>query len=251
VHDDALIGAHWLATLVEAARRRPATGLVGSRGAVLFDDATTAVLARGEPGAEAAVDYCSSSALLVRREAWDAVGGMDESLFPAGYGDVALALRVRSAGWDVRCEPTATVEHAAGGSLPAGYRAWLHARNRERFAATWAAELAEQEPPGPDGVGRALERAARRPRRPRPTALEKRQPCTETVEQRAWRFARLELALQRMYIAAQDAALQAAREETVRVSEALHDELRQVHARAAAEIALRDDELRKVFGDSR
>ena len=249
VHDDALVGERWLSTLVDAARRSPATGLVGSRGAALFSDATTAVLAPGEPAAEAPVDYCSSCALIVRREAWDAVGGMDEALFPAGYGDVALALRLRSAGWDVRCEPAAAVEHAAGGSLPGNYRAWLHARNRERFIATWGPVLAEQEPPGPDAVARALARAARRPLRSRMATPEPQPPRVESDEQRALRFARLELALQRAYITSHDAALQDAREETMRVSETLHAELRRVHARAAAEIAARDNELRKARGE--
>jgi hypothetical protein len=196
------------------------------------------------------VDYCSSSALIVRREVWDAVGGMDETLFPAGYGDVSLALRVRAAGWEVRCEPSAAVAHQAGGSLPASYRAWLHERNRERFASTWAAMLAEQEQPGPDATARALRRAAGRPLRPQVVTPEARPPSTETAEQRAWRFARLELTLQRTYIARQDAALQTAREETFQISETLHDELRRVHARAATEIALRDDELRKARGES-
>lgn len=56
------------------------------------------------------VDWVSGAAMLLRREAFDEVGGMDERFFLA-YGDVDLCLRLRRAGWGVVYEPRARAIH--------------------------------------------------------------------------------------------------------------------------------------------
>lgn len=61
------------------------------------------------PAREAAV--VSGAALMVRREAWEQLGGMTERLF-LYVDDVDLAWRARLLGWSVRFVPAATVEHA-------------------------------------------------------------------------------------------------------------------------------------------
>ena len=50
------------------------------------------------------VGFCSGAALVVRREAWDAVGGFDERYFMYGE-DLDLSLRLRLAGWGVGIAP--------------------------------------------------------------------------------------------------------------------------------------------------
>ena len=57
------------------------------------------------------VSFASGAALVVRREAWDAVGGFDPAYFMYGE-DVDLSLRLRLAGWGVGIVPAARVEHA-------------------------------------------------------------------------------------------------------------------------------------------
>jgi GT2 family glycosyltransferase len=57
------------------------------------------------------VGFCSGTALVVRREAWDALGGFDERYFMYGE-DLDLSLRLRLAGWGVGIEPAARVVHA-------------------------------------------------------------------------------------------------------------------------------------------
>jgi N-acetylglucosaminyl-diphospho-decaprenol L-rhamnosyltransferase len=56
------------------------------------------------------VGFCSGAALVVRRDAWNAVGGFDERYFMYGE-DLDLSLRLRLAGWGVGIAPAARVAH--------------------------------------------------------------------------------------------------------------------------------------------
>jgi N-acetylglucosaminyl-diphospho-decaprenol L-rhamnosyltransferase len=63
--------------------------------------------------AAADVDWVSGACFLVRREAWDDVGGFDPSYFMY-LEDVDLCWRLGRAGWRVRYEPAAEVLHVQG-----------------------------------------------------------------------------------------------------------------------------------------
>jgi GT2 family glycosyltransferase len=67
-------------------------------------------LAYGAPSALSEVHWVSCAAMLLRREAFDEVGGMDEAFFLA-WSDVDLCLRLRRAGWRVFYEPRARAIH--------------------------------------------------------------------------------------------------------------------------------------------
>lgn len=56
------------------------------------------------------VSFASGAALVIRREAWDAVGGFEDAYFMYGE-DLDLSLRLRLAGWGVGVTPEARVEH--------------------------------------------------------------------------------------------------------------------------------------------
>ena len=58
----------------------------------------------------------SACALLVRREAWDAVGGFDEDYHPAYYEDVDFCLALEAAGYEVWVDPRSDVVHAESAS---------------------------------------------------------------------------------------------------------------------------------------
>ena len=82
----------------------------------------------------------SGSALLVRRAAWDAVGGFDEDFFMYGE-DLDLCARIGDAGWTIWYEASAGVEHARGASsrqvpIRSLYRfhqaMWLYHRKHHR-----------------------------------------------------------------------------------------------------------------------
>jgi N-acetylglucosaminyl-diphospho-decaprenol L-rhamnosyltransferase len=74
------------------------------------------------------VSFASGAALVVRREAWDRVGGFDERYFMYGE-DLDLGLRLWLGGYEVGLAPAARVEHAY--EFAKGERKWqLLERNR-------------------------------------------------------------------------------------------------------------------------
>ena len=82
------------------------------------------------------VDQPAAACLLVRRAAFDAVGGFDEGFRPAWFEDVDFCRRLRAAGWRILLEPRARVVHEGGVSMRAlGYadfsRIWY--RNLLRY----------------------------------------------------------------------------------------------------------------------
>jgi len=85
--------------------------------------------------AAADVDWVAGNHFLVRRRAWDEVGGFDESFFMY-MEDVDLCWRLRRAGWRSGYEPAARVTHAIGRSTDqTPYRMILaHHRSLLRYA---------------------------------------------------------------------------------------------------------------------
>jgi len=82
------------------------------------------------------VSWLSGCALLLRREAFESVGGFDPGYF-LYVEDVDLGERLRAAGWRLRYEPAAVVEHRVGASTSrARLRAlWHHAVSLDRYLA--------------------------------------------------------------------------------------------------------------------
>jgi GT2 family glycosyltransferase len=81
------------------------------------------------------VPWAIGAFLLVRRSAWDAVGGFDERQWMYAE-DLDLGWRLRRAGWATRYEPRAVVHHVSGASAST---AWGDEGRRERWQrATYA-----------------------------------------------------------------------------------------------------------------
>ena len=81
------------------------------------------------------VEWVSGTAMLLRREAFEAVGGFDEDYFMY-VEDVDLCWRMHEAGWGVHYERGAGVIHAIGGSSEARPLRMIAAHHRSllRFA---------------------------------------------------------------------------------------------------------------------
>ncbi|MBI4472928.1 MAG: glycosyltransferase family 2 protein [Acidobacteria bacterium] len=65
------------------------------------------------------VDQPAAAALMVRRDAYEEVGGFDEQFYPAWYEDVDFCLRLRARGWEIYYTPTAEFLHEGGYSAEA------------------------------------------------------------------------------------------------------------------------------------
>ena len=83
------------------------------------------------------VDCLAATALLVRRSAFDAVGGFDESYFLYGE-DLDLCRRLRQAGWRLLALPDVWAEHVGGASAESAVARELYWwRGTMSFAARW------------------------------------------------------------------------------------------------------------------
>jgi N-acetylglucosaminyl-diphospho-decaprenol L-rhamnosyltransferase len=60
-------------------------------------------------------DWILGAALAIRRQAFEAVGGFDETYF-LYHEEVDLCHRLRKAGWEIHYTPVATVRHVGGAS---------------------------------------------------------------------------------------------------------------------------------------
>jgi GT2 family glycosyltransferase len=78
-------------------------------------------------------EWLSGACLLVRRSAFEALGGFDEGFF-LYCEDMDLCVRMRAAGHRVRYEPGATARHEGGHSAPRASLYAVLARSRVRFA---------------------------------------------------------------------------------------------------------------------
>jgi GT2 family glycosyltransferase len=80
------------------------------------------------------VDWAIGAFLLVRRAAWDAIGGFDDQQWMYAE-DLDLGWRMAQAGWSTRYEPNAKVLHH---SSAATIQAWGDARRAQWMRSTYA-----------------------------------------------------------------------------------------------------------------
>jgi GT2 family glycosyltransferase len=184
LNDDAAVAAGWLEALLSAAESDAQVAAAGSlvltpdgrieeAGRVLWRDGVSHGIAQGRkpdavtPAQPREVDSCSGCSLLVRRSAWEAVGGFDERYYPAYYEDADLCLKLRAKGWGVLCAPGSQVRHQRSASTTMLWRRFLGLRNHRLFVQRWEQELGCFEPrprdsPTVQEIDRAAEGAGKR-----------------------------------------------------------------------------------------
>jgi GT2 family glycosyltransferase len=141
-NDTAPLDGEWLSEMMALARR-PEVGAVGAK--LLFPDGKIqhggVALGvgwgspadhpyMGEPGAAPGywgrlqvtqdLSAVTAACMLTRRGVYDAVGGLDETVFAVSFNDVDYCLKLREAGHLVVWTPYAQLLHEAGGSQRAG-----------------------------------------------------------------------------------------------------------------------------------
>lgn len=173
LNSDAIVTPGWLPPLVARLQTDPHVGAVvpcllhqdgtlQEAGSLVGCDASTRAYGDGDdPGRPPyrfarVIDYGSAACLLMRRDAFGAVGGFDVVYDRAYCEDVDLALSLRQHGWVSMYEPASTVVHLRHGSSSAAEAEALVLANRAILRQRWAAEL-DQRP--------TLEDIDRRPHR--------------------------------------------------------------------------------------
>jgi GT2 family glycosyltransferase len=175
LHDDAVAAPDWLGALIGCASEHHDAAVTGrvvfgdgrlqSTGCILWRDGTTTQIGYGEPDERERhdrrrlVDYGSRRC-------------SNQSLYPAYYVDLDLAMALRRVGTTVVYEPLARTTHHQWTTASAPVRDVAVAVNRARFLHKWGDQLADQEiaPERGDAVAtaravtRALARCAARPR---------------------------------------------------------------------------------------
>ena len=187
LQDDSIPGPDLITALVARAEAVPDAGAIGAL-ALNHDDEvldpgmvvwrsglTCAGLINGSRRPDdyvesRAVDYHGSVGMLIRRTAWESVGGLDDAFYPAYYGDVDLCFRLRERGWRVLVEPRAQVRHIGGASTALGFRQFLTLDLRERFITRHEAALRRhgEADSSPAAVDVEVARAAASPPGPPP-----------------------------------------------------------------------------------
>jgi GT2 family glycosyltransferase len=162
-NNDIEVQPGWLASLLECGESSPDVAIVTPKylypdgslaeaGGLIWRDGTGANYGRGGDPSDChyeyrrEVDYGSAAALLVRKSAWQEVGGFDERFLPMYYEDTDLCFGLRALGYRVLFEPRAHVIHhegaTAGVDLASGPKRH-QAVNRHKFAEKWALSLGE------------------------------------------------------------------------------------------------------------
>lgn len=80
-------------------------------------------------------DMLTGSCLLLKRTAWDEVGGLDESYRIGYWEDTDLCLALRHAGYRLRYTPASVVIHEGGHSGASGHQ--FYQQNKELFHRRW------------------------------------------------------------------------------------------------------------------
>ncbi len=154
VNQDAEIDRGWCRQVLRRFAADPRIAVVGSK--ILYPDRVTIQHAggilpsplfladhhgyrqadEGQFNTVADVDYVTGAALALRRDVFDALGGLDERFFPAYFEEADYCTRARAAGYRVVYDPAAVAIHRESASTvrdSAQYYAWYH-RNRLRYA---------------------------------------------------------------------------------------------------------------------
>ncbi|MGI9116036.1 MAG: glycosyltransferase [Gaiellales bacterium] len=103
----------------------------------------------GEPDGPRPIDWSLGAFLLIRRTAWDDVGGFDEAFAPLYVEEIELQWRLWQRSWEIWQEPAAEVVHAhqaASDGAFLDHRTVWHLRNVGRFIRRHPTVLAGQAP---------------------------------------------------------------------------------------------------------
>ncbi|MEO6755176.1 MAG: glycosyltransferase [Chthoniobacteraceae bacterium] len=173
LNNDAVIRPGSLAAAIRAIESSSDIGAVGGRlilpcgtlqeaGSIVWNDGSCLGYGRGlgpddyQVLFRRDVDYCSGAFLLIRRTAFEKLGGLDEAFSPAYYEEVDFCMRLWATGLRVVYEPGIVVDHFEFASSTQSEDAIaLQLRNRELFCTKHTDALATRFKPDSANILRA------------------------------------------------------------------------------------------------
>ena len=176
LNNDAVIRPGSLAAAFQAIENSSDIGAVGGRlilpcgtlqeaGSIVWNDGSCLGYGRGLAPDDCQVlfrrdvDYCSGAFLLIRRTAFERLGGLDEDFSPAYYEEVDFCMRLWADGLRVVYEPKVVVDHFEFASSTQSEDAIaLQLRNRQLFCIKHADVLATRFKPDSANILRARHR---------------------------------------------------------------------------------------------
>lgn len=164
LNNDTQVQEGWLDSLLAVFKDDPLAGIVGSKliypsghlqeaGAALKRDGQVDLIGLNENpllpnyNFRRRVDHCSGASILIERDLFFRLGGLDEAFAPAYYEDCDLSLRAQAIGRHVVYEPRSLVIHHLSVSTAAQpkEKMSLIAQNRVKYLDRWQAELADRD----------------------------------------------------------------------------------------------------------
>ena len=161
LNNDTVVHEGWLGPLVRLADSDPKIGIVGCKllnrdgtvqeaGGALLDDGWGRPHGAGQDPTlpefnyVREVDVVIGASFLVRRAAFEAVGGFDDRYAPAYYEEFDLAFALRSRGLRVMYQPASVVTHLDGSTYGKAERDAHSLRNHAKFCRKWADAVGAQ-----------------------------------------------------------------------------------------------------------
>ena len=173
LNNDAVVRPGSMAAAIRTIQSAPDIGAVGARlvlpdgslqeaGSIIWKDGSCLGYGRGlspddyQVSFRRDVDYCSGAFLLVKRNLYEDIGGLDETYSPAYYEEVDLCVRLWMKGFRVIYEPRAIVDHFEFASSKKNEDAIaLQIRNREIFRSSHPGFLSGRMEPRVENIARA------------------------------------------------------------------------------------------------
>lgn len=161
LNNDVIVTPGWLSHLVKTLESNPSVGAVGAKllrpngrlqevGSIVWSDGSAAGYGRDDDPVkpeycyQREADFCSAACMLVRRDVFQEIGGLDERYLPAYYEDTDLCFAIRKMGLQVVINPSVLVYHFEYASRSAAQARQLCDENRPKFVQKWKRELLNQ-----------------------------------------------------------------------------------------------------------
>ncbi len=103
---DAVVPPLWASSLLRVMESDPEIGAVGP-----VSNVATAHQTRTMSSGVMSVPYLSGFCMMIRREAFESVGGFDEGFLGGGYEDQDIGVRMRARGWKLKVACGVHVQH--------------------------------------------------------------------------------------------------------------------------------------------